>query len=167
MGPSRALLRPYPRNSPEAAARIVALALIANGRIKAAEMAVLDAQRAPQRLGLTRAQWHGVIQDLCADLLGPARCGDEGRIPGEVLDRMLDEVEDGDTRRLVLHLCAAVIHADRQIDDGESIVLQAAIERWGLHPDDHALLEPLLYGADFEVRPRGRSPSAVRLPPLR
>ena len=166
-GSSCPSLRSYPRNSPEAAARIVALALIANGRIKAAEVAVLDALDAPQRLGLTRARWHGVIQDLCADLLGPARCGDEGRIPGEVLDRMLDEVEDGDTRRLVLHLCSAVIHADRQIDDGESIVLLAAIERWGLHPDDHALLEPVLYGADFEVRPRGRAPSEVRLPTLR
>ena len=145
---SRTSLRSYTRNSPEAAARIVALALIANGRIKAAEVAVLDALDAPRRLGLTRARWHGVIQDRCADLLGPARCGDEGRIPGEALDRMLDEVEDGDTRRLVLHLCSAVIHADRQIDDGESIVLLAAIERWGLHPDDHSLLEPVLYGAD-------------------
>lgn len=160
-------LRPYLRNSAEAAARIVALALIANGRIKAAEVAVLDALQAPERLGLTRPQWHGVINDLCADLLGPARCGDEGRIPSDVLDRMLDEVEDGDTRRLVLRLCSAVVQADHQIDDGESVVLLAAVERWGLHPDDHALLEPLLYGADFEVRPRGRAPSDVRLPRLR
>jgi hypothetical protein len=68
-------LRPYPRNSGEAAARIVALALIANGRIKAVETAVLDALEAPERLGLTRSQWHGVIDDLCADLLGTARCG--------------------------------------------------------------------------------------------
>jgi hypothetical protein len=160
-------LRPYPRNSAEAAGRIVALALIANGRIKASEVAVLDALEAIERLGLTRGQWHGVINDLCADLLGPARCGDEGHIPGDVLIRMLDEIEDGDTRRLVLGLCAAVIQADRQIDDGESIVLLAAIERWGLHPDDPALLEPVLYGTDFEVRPRGRAPSEVRLPRLR
>ncbi|WP_284619328.1 TerB family tellurite resistance protein [Aquabacterium humicola] len=160
-------LRPYSRNSPEAAARIVALALIANGRVEAAEVAVLDALQAAERLGLTRARWHGVINDLCADLLGPARCGDEGRIPGDVLNRMLDEVDDQETRRLVLRLCSAVIQADRQIDDGESIVLLAAIERWGLHPDDHGLLEPLLYGADFEVRPRGRAPCEVRLPRLR
>jgi hypothetical protein len=148
-------LRPYPSNSAEAAARIVALALIANGRIKAVETAVLDALQAHERLGLTRAQWHGVIHDLCADLLGPARCGDEGCIPSELLDRMLDEVDDDTTRRLVLRLCSAVVHADRQIDDGESFVLLATIERWGLHPDDQALLEPMLYGADFQVRPRG------------
>lgn len=148
-------LRPYPRDSAEAAARIVALALIANGRIKAVETAALDALQAHERLGLTRAQWHGVINDLCADLLGPARCGDEGCIPSELLDRMLDEVDDDTTRRLVLRLCSAVVHADRQIDEGESFVLLAAIDRWGLHPDDHALLEPMLYGTDFQVRPRG------------
>ena len=153
-------VRPYPRNSAEAAARIVALALIANGRIKAVETAALDALQAHERLGLTRPQWYGVIHDLCADLLGPARCGDEGCIPTEVLNRMLDEVGDDATRRLVLRLCSAVVHADRQIDDGESFVLLATIERWGLHPDDQALLEPKLYGADFQVRPRGLTAEA-------
>lgn len=148
-------LRLYPRNSAEAAARIVALALIANGSIKAVESAALDALQAHERLGLNRPQWHGVIHDLCADLLGPARCGDEGCIPSELLDRMLDEVDDDTQRRLVLRLCSAVVHADCQIDDGESFVLLAAIERWGLHPDDRALLEPMLYGADFQVRRRG------------
>lgn len=155
MNTSDPQIRPYPCNSAEAAARIVALALIANGRIKAVETAALDALDAHQRLGLTRAQWHGVIRDLYADLLGPGRCGDEGCIPSELLDRMLDEVDDDTTRRLVLRLCSAVVHADRQIDEGESFVLLGAIERWGLHPDDQALLEPMLYGADFQVRPRG------------
>lgn len=156
-------LRSYPRNSAEAAARIVALALIANGRVKAVETAALDALRAHERLGLTRPQWHGVIHDLCTDLLGPARCGDEGCISSELLDRMLDEVDDDTTRRLVLRLCSAVVHADRQIDDGESFVLLAAIERWGLHADDHALLEPMLYGTDFEVRPLGRRGAGHKL----
>lgn len=145
------LLRSYPRNSAQAAARIVALALIANGQVKAVETAALEALRAHERLRLTRAQWYGVVDDLCADLLGPARCGDEGCISTDLLDRVLDEVVDDSTRRLVLLLCSAVVHADREIDDGESFVLLAAIERWGLHPDDHALLEPMLYGADFNL----------------
>jgi len=108
-------LRPYPRNSGEAAARIVALALIANGRIKAVETAVLDALNAPGRLGLTRSQWHGVINDLCADLLGTARCGNEICIPSETLDSMLDQLDDEDSRRLVLRL-------------GDTMVLRSASE---------------------------------------
>lgn len=161
------LLRSYPRNSAEAAARLVALALIANGRIKAVETAALEALRSHERLRLTRPQWHGVIQDLCADLLGPARCGDEICISDDLLDRMLDEVGDERKRRTVLHICSAVVHADCQVDDGESFVLLAMIERCGLHPDDHALLEPMLYGADFQVRPRGVAARARKSAPLR
>lgn len=160
-------LRPYPRDSAEAAARIVALALIANGRIKAVETAALDAHRGHERLGLTRPQWHGVIQDLCHDLLGPARCGDESCISDDLLESMLDEVQDDSKRRTVLHLSSAVVHADCQVEDGESFVLLAMIERWGLHPDDHALLGPMRYGADFQVRPRGAAAHAVRRLPLR
>lgn len=148
-------LRPYPRNSGEAAARVVALALIANGRIKAVEAAALDALDAPARLGLTLSQWHDVIDDLCTDLLGTARCGNEIRIPSAMLDSVLDQVDDGDSRRLVLRMCSAVVQADSQIDDGESFVLLAAIERWGLRPDDQALLESAVCGTDFEVRPCG------------
>jgi hypothetical protein len=152
--------RPNPRNSAEAAARLVALALIANGRVKPSELAVLDGLDAPDRLGLTRSQWHGVIDELCIDLLGTARCGDEGCVTSDALHRMLDEIDDDGTRRLVVRLCSAVVHADREIDDGESFLLLAAVERWGLHPDDHALLEPVLYGADFQVRRRGAATGA-------
>lgn len=151
---SNLLLRPYPTDSAHAAARIVALALIVDGRMSPVEMAALEACQAAERLGLTRAQWHSVIDDLCTDLLGPARWGDDGCIPSDVLDRVLDEVQDGAMRRLVLRLCSAVVHADRRVHEAESFVLLAAIERWKLPADDRALLEPMLYGADFQVRPR-------------
>jgi hypothetical protein len=62
-------LRSYPRNSPQAAARIVALAPIANGRVKTVEIAALDALGALGRLGVTRPRWQAVIGELCADLL--------------------------------------------------------------------------------------------------
>lgn len=161
-GASDSQLRSYPRNSAEAAARVVALALVANGRIKAVETAALDALNAHERLGLSRLQWHGVIHDLCADLVRPSSGGDEDRISSEWLDRMLDEIDEDATRRLVLHLSAAVVDADHQIAECESFVLLAAIERWGLHPDDQALLEPMLYGMDFQVRARGVALHAAR-----
>ena len=50
----------------------------------------------------------------------------------------------------------AAVDADRQVDEGESLVLRAAIDSWGLHPDEQELLEPLLYGLDFQVVRRGR-----------
>lgn len=147
-------LRSYPVDSAHGAARIVALALVADGRMSPLETAALEAWQAAERLGLSRSQWHAVIDDLCADLLGPARSEDEGCIPTEVLDAVLDQVQDPALRRRVLRLCSAVVHADRRVDEAESFVLLAAIERWDLPADDRALLEPMLYGLDFQVRPR-------------
>lgn len=137
-------LRTYPRNSPRAAGRIVALAMIVDGRIGPVEKAALEALEATRRLGLTLAQWDEVMQDLCDDLLGPARLGDDGCISAELLDGMLDEVDDVQLRRLVLRLSSVVVHADRQINEAESFVLIAAIERWDLLADDPSLLDPMM-----------------------
>ena len=144
----------YPRNSPQASARIVALALISNGEIKPSELAELEAVHAHELLGLTRLEWHDVVHELCAELLWSATPGTDCLIDSRMIERMLAAVDDVTLQRLVLRLCAAVINADRQVDEGESIVLQAAINQWGLHPDEQEFLEPLLYGLDFEVLPR-------------
>ena len=53
MNAPKPLFRAYPVNSAEAAARIVALAMVANGRIETAETVALDAHKARERLGLT------------------------------------------------------------------------------------------------------------------
>ena len=147
--------RRYARNSPHAAARIVALALISNGAVTVAELAALASIRAHEQLGLTRLQWHDVIDELCADLLqAPTPCTD-CYIGSASIENLLDNVSDVPLQRLVLRLCTAVVNADRQIDEGESVVLRAAIDSWGLHPDEQELLVPLLYGLDFQVLPRG------------
>ena len=146
--------RRYPRNSPHAAARVVALALIANGEITTIELAVLEAMRAHDQLGITRQQWHDVVDELCFDLLEAAAPCADCHIGSAMIERLLDEVVDVPLQRLVLRLCAAVVNADRELDEGESVVLRTAIDRWGLHPDEQELLEPLLYGLDFQVKPR-------------
>lgn len=140
----RLAVRSYPTNSSHAAGRIVALALIVDGEIGSAEAQTLERLQATERLGLTPEQWEEVVHDLCADLLGPARLQDEGCLPAELLDGMLDELDNVALRRLVLRLSSAVVHADRRIDEGESLVLVAAMERWGFLPDDPALLEPMM-----------------------
>ena len=83
----------------------MALALIANGHIKAIETATLDARRGHERLGLTRRRWHGVIHELCADLLGPARCGEEICISGELQDLGLTVLGEARSRHQVPHGC--------------------------------------------------------------
>ena len=43
----------YPTNSPEAAARVLAMAMLADGQYSMTEIRALDRQQAPARLGLT------------------------------------------------------------------------------------------------------------------
>ncbi len=147
--------RRYARNSPHAAARIVALALISSGEVKPSEVAVLEAMRAHEQLGLTQQEWHDVVHGLCADLLASATQGADCLIDSRMIKRLLGDVDNVTLQRLVLRLCAAAVNADGHIDDGESFVMLAAIDHWGLDPDEQALLEPLLYGLDFQVAPRG------------
>ena len=145
----------YPRNSPHAAGRVVALALIANGEVKPSEWATLESQQVHEQLGLTRQEWHEVVGDLYVDLASAARSLAGGLVDQQVIAQVLADIDDPTLQRLVIGLCMAVIHADRQLDDGESAVLRTAIDRWDLHPEDQEVIEPLLYGRDFQVMPRG------------
>lgn len=145
----------YPRNSPQAAGRILALALIANGEVKASELAVLEAMQAHDQLGLTRQEWHDVLHELCADLLLSAQMRPDCLIDPQMIEGLLAGVDNVTLQRLVLRLCTEIVNADGQIDSGESIVVLTAIDHWGLHPDEQELLEPLLYGLDFQVTARG------------
>ena len=62
-------MRKYPRNSPLAAARIIALTIIADGDVDKAELAVLDELAVHKQLGLEREALHEVIDAFCEDLL--------------------------------------------------------------------------------------------------
>jgi uncharacterized tellurite resistance protein B-like protein len=130
-------MQPYARNSPQAAARIVALAMMADGRMCKAEIDAFDRLRAHQQLGLRRDEWHAVVDRFCNDLLTTARRRgvDACEIDPALLGGLMAEIDDPELRIKVLGLCLSVAKADRKIAQGESIVLAAAIERWGLQPD--------------------------------
>lgn len=150
-------MKNYPKNSPHAAARIVALALIANGEIKPCEWAELKSRQVHEHLGLSREEWHDVVSDIHVKLAGSALPLADGLIDARLLEQLLDDVDDERLQRLVLRLSTAVIDADGQVDEGESAFLLAAISQWELHPDEQVLVEPHLYGLDFQVRQRRAS----------
>jgi uncharacterized tellurite resistance protein B-like protein len=127
-------MRHYPKNSPEAAARLVALTLISDGQLKKAELAILESSNAHEKLGLRSDQLRAVVHELCADLLADAQARGESDcfIDAALIDKLLTDVDAIALRRTVLRLCLQVIHADGQVHDGESIVLLALLDQWGL-----------------------------------
>lgn len=127
-------MRSYPSNSPQAAARILALTLLADGHLCSAELRQLHALGAAERLGLTPQALQDVVQAFCEDLLGTADhgWGAACQVDPRTLDALFAEVDDPRLRLVLLELCLSVVQADDHVADGESTVLSALVERWGL-----------------------------------
>jgi tellurite resistance protein len=129
------MMRCYPTDSPQAAARLVALAAMADGHLDRRELELLEELGVHRRLGLTLVEWHTVLHELCEDLLSCTRLtwGDACRVDPLTLQHLLREVYDPALRESVLALSLAVAEADQCVSDGEALVLAAAVEHWGLH----------------------------------
>jgi uncharacterized tellurite resistance protein B-like protein len=127
-------MRTHPTNSPAAAARILALALVSDGHVSKAEIDVLDELQAHQQLGLTREQLHAVLHSTCEDLMQHAMLAFHGsaQLDEHTLGQLLDEVTDPSLRWTVLQLCFAAVGVDGHLADGESTVVEAALRRWDL-----------------------------------
>lgn len=128
-------MRKYPKNSPQAAARIVALTLIADGDIGQAELVLLDELAVHQQLGLERDELQAVIDTFCEDLLSSKQLAwaDACPVNEYVLAALMGDIDDPALRRKVLGLCVSLAEADERVAEGESVVLIAAVAHWGLH----------------------------------
>jgi uncharacterized tellurite resistance protein B-like protein len=125
-------MRSYPPNSPHAAARVVALAAIADGHFSRKELDVLEGLDAPGKLGLSRADLHQVIQHLTEDLMATAHppWGTACQIDRGTLHSLLAEVTEPGLRLATLELCVAVANADRHVAEAEESLIDTATKRW-------------------------------------
>jgi uncharacterized tellurite resistance protein B-like protein len=128
-------MRSYPPNSPQAAARIVALTVVADGDIGDAEIEWLDRLAVHEQLGLARQELHALLDTFCEDLLASEQLkwADACPVDERTLADLMGEIKDPALRLKLLRLCVELAEADAHVDDGESIVLAAAVEHWGLH----------------------------------
>lgn len=125
-------MRTYPCNSPQAAARVVTLALLADGHLSGTELDALDRSGARQRLGVPPEALLEVVRGFCEDMLSTSgdAWGAASSMHPHVLAALLAEVEDPVLRVQILGLCADVILADRHVSDGESAFLAAMATQW-------------------------------------
>ncbi|MDI1274209.1 TerB family tellurite resistance protein [Polaromonas sp.] len=127
-------MRTYPRNSPQACARIVALAMLADGGMCKKELDTFDRLEVHARIGLDKAEFHAIVQAFCEDLLMAAHsnwsdmCGVDPR----ALAELMGEIDIPELQRKLISLCVAIVEADGRVADSESVVLEAAVEHWGL-----------------------------------
>lgn len=125
-------MRSHPRNSPEAAGRLLALVLVSDGHVCRSELDALERAHAEARLGLAPGALVALVQELCEDLLH-GMCVSGTLIDGvddSVLAPLFAEVDDPALRTLVLDLAVAAAAADRHEADGELRFLEAARRHW-------------------------------------
>jgi hypothetical protein len=126
------LMRAYPLNSPEAAARIVALVLIADGHVCRSEFDILTELNAAAELGLPTDGMPRVVQTLCEDLLMADSSNMLGTVDEASLASLMAEVDDPALQRKVLQFAAAAAQADTHLAEGEAVVMAAAQRHWGM-----------------------------------
>jgi hypothetical protein len=130
-------MRSYPRNSPQAAARIVALALTSDGHVCSSEERALEDLGIATELGVAPAQFAQIVQTLCEDRLVAQRSpelavGQLDDVEAGLLATLIDEIDNPALRRKVMRLCMAVTIADGHLADGEIALLAAVFDAWGI-----------------------------------
>lgn len=120
----------------QAAGRIVALALLANGEINEPELDVLRELQALERLGLTAAQWQALVEQTHQAMQAALPTGDGEPLDAGTLSQWLAAVDEPAMRQLVLELCAGMVGADGTVGRRESTVLHRLVEQWGLGRGD-------------------------------
>lgn len=131
-------IRRYPHNSPEAAARILALVLIADGRVCQSEFEVLAQIGAERELGLEPHLLPHIVHTLHEELLlGGCSAGSFGdQLEANTLASLMAEISDPALQRTVMRLSLAAARADGRLAQGETVVLDAARSYWRLLEGD-------------------------------
>ena len=135
-------MRSYPHNSPEAAARIVALLLISDGHVCSSEFDILNQLGAERELGLEPRLLPHIVHTLCEELLlGGYETGSlMSNVDDTALASLMAEISDPALQRTVLRLSLAAARADGHLADGEAIVLEAARRHWKLFDGEESIL---------------------------
>lgn len=137
-------MRHYVEDSGPAVARILSLALMADGAIDASEIECLKRRGVLERFGLDEADFDRVMREFCEDLdlsLGyfdALQC----RLHTEMVDGLLDEIKDPARRRALLDVMMAITCADGSLGEGERLLLARAALRWADDSDWPVRIRP-------------------------
>ena len=155
-------LRTYPVDSPRARARLLVLALLADGRVDAAELDSLAKYQAFAELGISREDFFQVLYDFCADAAGlPEGSGTYLMSPAD-LDHLFAEVCGAGERQRLLRLMFDLIRSDGHLAESEARLFWRALDTWRLRLEDGIEYRPR--AAAFRQRGRQRQTEFNAMP---
>lgn len=127
-------MRHYPTNSPEAMARIVALALLADGAIDLSELESMKRHEITNGLGLDDRQFDKVIHDFCNDMMMFAHRAPTGQfeLDQKSTDALLAEIQDSELQNQLLSAMLNIVNAEGTLLASEVTLVSRAMTCWGL-----------------------------------
>jgi hypothetical protein len=130
------MMRIYETNSPEARARLLALAMVVDGHLAPSELQVLEDSPVLQDLGIDWTLFTVVLDELCEDMLdGTVRDG-AVEIGPELQDELLAGITDPALQGRLLVAMLDIVEADRRVAHAERLLVTRAGQRW--MPEDEA-----------------------------
>ena len=131
-------MRKYPINSKQAMARIIALAIIADGGLDKSEIEALANSHILQHLRMSEAEFDQIMHELCNDMLQTFDGMPHGSIvlDADVIHQLLDEIQDPALQTILLKVIVAVVDADGRVTEGEAILVDQALTYWDIDLSD-------------------------------
>jgi uncharacterized tellurite resistance protein B-like protein len=125
-------MRQYATDSAQAAARILAVTILADGGLDQAEVNSATRSEAARRLQIVEADFGCVLQDYCQDLLQGADYldGVALRLAPEVLRLLLNEIRDPGFQQLILQTMHDIVDADGISTEEEMALLSQTAKAW-------------------------------------
>jgi hypothetical protein len=126
-----------PTDTPEAMARVLALFVLSDAQVHPAEINMLGALGAFQRLGVSRTRFNDLVLRLRRELDEQGLTGSWHNGPDALMvDRALSAVQNPAKRLLVARFAAAVMTADGRVEGYERQIYQLMLLRWKLTQAD-------------------------------
>ena len=150
-------MRKYANDSPEAVARVVSLALMADGIVDRSETQLLERHGYLKRLGLAHEQFDKIFYEFCEDMLTSAYRLASGQLEldAQSIKSLLREIREPALQKKTLRIMLDVVHADHRLTAGEALLVAQALRQWDM--DLHEVSEASI--------PRHRSTAAAHNTP--
>jgi hypothetical protein len=129
-------LRAYPTNSPRAKARLVALAMLVDGRLDDAELERLGQKGTFAEIGIARDVFFEVLHDFCADIEKLPRGDSNYLVSPAILDQLFGEINNSAERQLLLRQIFDMIRSDGHLADSEADLFWHAVDTWKFRAAD-------------------------------
>ena len=127
-------MRHYAADSPEAMARVVALALMADGAIDPSELRLFERHQIASRLGISHHCFTKVIQQFCEDMEVSALRGTSGQLElaPEAIAELLQDIRNPALQQNLLRAILDIVHADNRLVGSEAVIVSQAMNCWRL-----------------------------------